>query len=507
MAVTRDQNSARIELLFKAIEAGDLNLVKALATLDNQSKRSYNFTPIAVAADLGKKEIVDYLFNDIIVPNLSTNTDLNRFDCLQLTWVVLFAVHRDEFNSDINYLELFIKKLFDHGAKDCSTFYTNSLQNALHKAAQKGTKFITILELLLRHATQEQFNKPDSQGFTPCNYILAHTPNTLRLCIELNLVTNHEILFTAIKNKNLELVKKFATINDQNKIDSYGCTPIAAAARKSTKEIVNYLFNHIIAPNLAKNMALNQNDRLQLGMVVLSVIQRDEFNKDLKYLEKFIHDLFLYGAKSDSFVVETEQTALHITAQKRLEFKNIFGLLIQHAGNEFNKPDKNNKLPIDYAYEKKNAEFVSMLLDWDKKYVISFFILFRSQKLPEELLVIIAGYLAKIDKMAINLLQKTKNFRDYDLILKASCALDHHKKQTKVDEPSIKFFKNIESSLKKNKVQERVSETKNSMHHFLSQANPQCQAVASLKKFGLTAMINHQVNENKDLPSTKKIGI
>ncbi len=300
------------------------------------------------------------------------------------------------------------------------------------------------------------------------------------------------------------------------KTNSHGLTPIAQAASIWNKDIVDYLFTQIIVPNLAKKMTLNQGDRFQLNKVVLYAINHyannyNELMGNVKYLENFIKDLFFYGASGCHFhFSDTLQNALHITAQKGYLLKKILELLIQHANwDQINKLDYKNKLPLDYAFDSNNDEISKMLVQWEsKKYLISFFIIFRGQRLPElELFVKIAGYLSELDQIAINLLQeKIKKLPDYDFIVKASCALENHKKQAQADPSSIAFFKKVEDSLKKNKIQDRASEAQSSMQEFLRDAkNNQGSAIASLKKFGLIPITNdNQSNENKD-ESPKKV--
>ncbi len=373
MTVTRDQNTARTELLFKAINVGNLSMVKALATLDDQSKiNSSGRTPIAQAAFIAKKDIVDYLFNQIIEPNLDLviYRDLKQNDSFQLSWVVLFAVDRYEFNNDIKYLEQFIKSLYSHGAKGCSCSYENTSQNALHIAAQKGIHFKSILEVLLQHATAEQFNKPDANGKTPLNDIIIRSDSTIiKLCITLGFVKSHDVLFAAISKDNLSLVQTVAIIEDQSETNSHGLTPIAQAASVWNKEIVDYLFIQIIVPNCAKNMTLNQDDHFQLNKVVLYAINHyannyNELIGNVKYLESFIKDLFFYGASGCHFHFrDTLQNALHITAQKGIQFKNILEVLLQHAtAEQFNKPDANGKTPLNDIIIRSESTIIKLCI-------------------------------------------------------------------------------------------------------------------------------------------------
>lgn len=318
--------------------------------------------------------------------------------------------------------------------------------------------------------------------------------------------TQLNALFLAIINNDLKLVKALATRDNLTKENANGLTPIAEAAYRGKKEIFDYLFNTIILPHFNTHKNFNAIDQFQLNRVVLFLVYRDEFNRNLKYLENTLKIVFACGAsRCNGIYRDTLRNALHIVAQKDTDFESIFELLLQHAHwNEVNQLDSKNKLPLNYAIDNKNIKFTKMLVAWQdnllKKYLISFFILFKSQRLPLEILNLIAENILQLSNHTIDRLQrKIQQFPDYEYILKASCALDDYKNhyfipislnnsflsQTKCrSQSSIKLFQNIENALGRDKTQEKVSGIKNSIKDFLLHSTHTCQAAISLSKFG-----------------------
>lgn len=348
-------------------------------------------------------------------------------------------------------------------------------------------------------------------------------------------------LFQAVERFDIETIKSLAKIDHQADKNSDGRTLISQAASNCFYhkyiDIVSYLLDEIIYPNVLQNKAINKDDQFQLGKVVLFVVYKCN---DAKKLEAMVKRLFKCGALNcGEYTDELNSNVFHFIAGKGIEFKKTFELLLQHATlNQITLPAKYGILPIHFAMENSNQEFIDMLSrkeknekiknskrefinmlsrkEEKKNLYIGLFILYRSilnqnSTFPIEILVKIASFLTAGSQELFN-----SFFPQYEFFLKAVRVLEGYKKHNPLpldsgfligagfrSQTSVTLMKNFQDVINNRpskKISESADQISKSVQTFLDTTPDQKTDAGKKDHYATRLLIKHSLICEKKSP-------
>eukprot|EP00833_Pecoramyces_ruminatium_P007662 jgi/Orpsp1_1/1181694/evm.model.c7180000078229.1 len=169
-------------------------------------------------------------------------------------------ISKSLFISAINNCSLnFVKYLIDHGAKYCTNFFDNHLEDPLFSAMKTGN--LNLIQYLTKNSTNDDKNY--LKGIFCIKYIAIAFQNNYNNIIKylikteknLNRLFLHDnILVDAIQYNHLNIIKLLITHGiNPNKVNNKNQLPLTVAIKNKNFEIIKYLIRHGANPNYQAN--------------------------------------------------------------------------------------------------------------------------------------------------------------------------------------------------------------------------------------------------------------
>lgn len=357
-----EEGKIAFEHLSAAVQAGDIEFIRALVETENQHTRAKNVPTLLMAATMeGRTEVVRALIDT----GVDVNTQVEEFG---------FKMDALEFAIDKEYTDI-VKILLNAGANPNSNNENPGLSH-IRKAVQKG--YTEIVNLLIQAGATVKFN------------------------------TGFRLLVDAAEKSNPEIIQLLVDAGCNVNTRQLGKdTPLTAACRiahvKNVQALisaganVNKVGMHDMAPLVTVFLSPRMNTALaghgltekenNIVSKITQIVQAlTEAGADLDVyevngktalmlaVEQSYFDiakmLIVGGANINALMQPNEQsifvrgrnivckTALHLA----VEAENIEAIkMLLEAGANVNLPDSEGKIPLDIAIEKNLTEIVALI--------------------------------------------------------------------------------------------------------------------------------------------------